>query len=275
MSWYNTGFNGVAAERERIALAQAADVDRFYMKEGAKAQIVLIDDDPFSFHEHQYFKNGDRDVLTCMSRVFPERPVCCQKLGDKSAYLVGYLTVLDCTPYPGKKDPSKVWQYGLKLFPAKIGTLETLKRKRDDLVSLVNRKCDVFRDSGTTPNVGNEFTFKDEIPADKLEAMFNVAQFKGKKLSDLFDEAERDSRAMQKLAQVFTLVKTEDGKLMRRIPVFNYAKMLAPKNPDEVVRILGGGNVTSNYEEAKGQRASGGGGGGGGGAGGTTDGAPF
>ena len=32
MSWYNTGFQGVAAERERIAQAQAADVDRFYKK---------------------------------------------------------------------------------------------------------------------------------------------------------------------------------------------------------------------------------------------------
>jgi hypothetical protein len=270
MSWYNTGFKGVAEERERIAQSQAAEVDRFYMKTGAKAQVVFVDDDPFSFHEHQYFKNGDRDVLTCMSRVFPERPICCQKLGEKTAYLVGYMTVLDCTPYPGKKDPSKVWQYSLKLFPAKLGTLESLKRKREDLVSLVNRKCDVFRDEGKTAAVGNEFTFKEEIPTDKLEAMFNVSSFKGKKLADLFEEADRNPQAMQKLSLVFTLVKGDDGKLVRRLPVFNYAKILAPKNPDEVLRLLGGGNITSNYDEAKAQRGSGGMG-----SGGPVEGAPF
>jgi len=269
-SWYNTGFNSVTAERERIAAQQAADVDRFYVKEEQKAQVVFIDDDPFTFHEHQYYKEGDRGVVTCMARIYPERPVCCQKLGDKSAYLVGYMTVLDCTSYPSKKDPSKVYQYGLKLFPAKVGTLELLKRKREENTSLVNRKCDIFRDRGKTPNVGNEFTFKDEIPADKALAMFSVAHYKNKKLSDLFDEAERDPKAMQKLAATFLLVKEADGKLVRRIPVFNYEKILAPKTPDEITRLLGGGNVTSNYDEARGQRASGGGGGGG-----STEGAPF
>jgi hypothetical protein len=187
---------------------------------------------------------------------------------------VGYLTVLDCTPYPSKKEPGKVYQYGLKLFPAKMGTLSILQRKREELVSLVNKRCEIFRDAtGKSPNVGNEFTFKDEVTTDKLDAMFMVANYKGKKLADLFEAAERDEVAMKKLSFVFQLARDANGKLIRRIPPFNYEKLLSIRTPEETSRLLGG-NVTGNYEESK-RMSLGGGGGGGGDGGGTAEGAPF
>ena len=66
-------------------------------------------------------------------------------IGENSRYMVGMFTVMDCTQHQSKKDPSKIYQYGIKLFPAKFKVLNTLQRKRQAHVSLVHLKCAVVK----------------------------------------------------------------------------------------------------------------------------------
>lgn len=258
-SWYETGFEGMVHERDRIADKYA--VDRFYMKEKTSASLVYIDDDPFCFYEHSYRKGGDRGTLTCIAKIHPETPVCCVRLGAESSHYVGMLTVLDCTEYPSKKEPGKIYQYNLKLFPAKMTVLQILQRKRTELVSLVNKKCAVYRDTDKSPNTGNDFTFKEDVK--NLDAMFGMAKYKGKLLSEWFDKAEADPEEMRKLARTFKLARDPaTQKLVRRIPPFNYAELLAPKDPEDVARVLAG-EVSSSFDDKKPDAAGPSGGGGG------------
>lgn len=266
MSWYKTGFDGVKQERERIFAS--AKPDRFWMTvKQPEVAIVFIDDDPFSFREHGVkMKDGRFSECTCISAVHPDNPACCKHVGNNAHY-VGMFTVLDCTARHSKKDPSVVYQYDVKLFAAKVGTLETLARKRMEHTSLVNLRCLVHRDTDKSPNVGSEFTFKDEIKGEKLDRAFDVAKYRGKRLAELFDEAERDGDALKKLSRIFKLAKDGDGKLIRRIPPFNYEVVCAPMNPEEMARWLG--DVVAQETKSKGPS------GGFGGGGGDASGAPF
>ena len=259
MSWYNQGFSAVREENQRRDIERAADVDRFYLKQGDTCSLVFIDDEPFTINEHTVYRRGskDKDPLTCMSKVHPDDPVCCTRLGPKTAGLTGFLTVLDGTKYPSKRDPNKYYQYGLKLFPGKGIALSVLDRKKTDRTTLTYTKCKVTRDGDKTPQVGNEFEFG-EVITDPTK-VFAVAEYKGKKLSDLFDQAERDPAAMTKLAYIFRLAKSEDGKLVRRIPPFNYMNLLKPRTPDQV-RLFLAGDVTGSYDDSKSGKFNGGGG---------------
>ena len=245
-SWYQTGFDALAAEKERQESLYSAD--RFFMKEKTRASLVFIDDDPFTFYEHSYRKDGKWDDITCIARMHPDKPRCCERLGgDKSRHFVGMLTVLDCTEYKSK-DGSKTYQYGVKLYPAKYKAMNILQRKRQDHTSLVHLKCAVYRDTDKDPNTGSELTFGEEVK--DLDAMFRVAKYRGKLLSELWDKAESSQDEYRKLARSFQLQRGPDGRLVRRIPPLNYIELCAPKAPEEVTRILTG-NVIGSGDTGK------------------------
>jgi hypothetical protein len=126
----------------------------------------------------------------------------------------------------------------------------------------VHLKCAVFRDTDKDPNTGSELSFKEEVK--DLDAMFKVARYKGKLLSELWDKAETDPAEYKRLAHTFQLTRGADNRLVRRIPPLNYAELCAPKSPDEVARILSGNVLGSgDVNDNKGGGSTGGGGGGG------------
>ena len=117
--WYNTGYDGMAAEEARVA--SQFQPPRFWMPKGHSKEIVFNDDDPFNIHEHNPQIGGNwRNWMTCLKGA-GEDPVCCEIMGLKSRYWVGYYTVIDCSSWEDQQ--GNKYQYEIMLFPARMGTL--------------------------------------------------------------------------------------------------------------------------------------------------------
>lgn len=245
-SWYNTGYEGVNKEEQR--LASLSGPRRFWMQAGSSRSVALVDDDPFCIHEHNAKLNGRWDNQhTCMKNI--EDPCeSCARLGEKSRYYIGYLTMVDCTQWIDKK--GNKYQFEVKLVGGKLGTLKKWRRKKEDRGSMVATMWKVHREDDKKPSVGDEWEF-DKTISDQ-EKMFALANYKGKKLSELWDKAEENEEAMTTLKRVFQLEsdpETDGKKLIRQVPAFNYMECLKPRGNAFIKDMLGG--VTK--EEATGQ----------------------
>lgn len=253
-SWYATGYDGIDKEKERIARQHGPN--RFWMKEQTTREVVFVDDEPITIYEHNPQMNGSfRNWLTCLKDSNDIVP-CCEKLGEKTRYFVGYYTAVDLTEHKDAKGNS--YQYEVKLFPAKLKTLGVLRRKKNDKGSIIGGMFKVYRDTVDDPNCGGEFEFQREADMEKL---FKVANYKGKKLSDLYKEAQEKPEVMARLKDTFQLVINDKGIIEPRIFPFNYYALLAPKDPKEVRQIVGGATVgDSSRSNGSGPKGSEGGG---------------
>jgi hypothetical protein len=242
-SWYDTGYDGVDREKERIA--RLSGPNRFWMKEGTKREIVFIDDDPICLYEHNPKLNGKwTNWFTCLKDSSDIVP-CCEKLGERSRYYVGYYTIVDLTEHTDAK--GNKYRYEVKLLPAKLKTLQLLRRKKQDRGSLIGCIFNVHRDSREDPNCGGEFEFQREA---KLDGLLNLANYKGKKLTELYTESADKSDVLARLKETFQLSLDKDkGLIVPKIYSFNYYKLLAPKDPKEIRSVLGGATIDSGGGE--------------------------
>jgi len=231
-SWYNTGFDSIAAEKDR--LARLGGPDRLWIKEGSPTRsIVLLDDEPFVIYEHNWRANGTwRNWTTCLADTSDVLP-CCDKLTPRNRSWTGFFTCIDCTERKDAKGNS--YQYGLMLLPTKLQTAELLKKRKESKGSLVGAAFNVTRITADDPNVGNDWEY--DRPAD-MEKLFKVAQYKGKKIVDLYKEASENPDVLKRLQYTFALSLTE-GKIAPKLVPFNYASILAPKSVTEVRQLLG------------------------------------
>jgi len=264
MNWYNTGYDGVAQEEQRIQAMQGPN--RLWIPAGNSRALVMVDDEAFCIKEHNAKLNGSwRNHHTC-NQGFEDTCESCTRLGEKSRAYTGYLTMVDCTLNVDKK--GNKYQYEVKLVGGKVGTLKKWKRKKEDKGSLIMTKWKVHREDDKKPAVGDEWEF--DGPVTDEDKLFELANYKGKKLSDLWDKAEQDENAMALLKKVFQLEFDTEGKLIRRVVPFNYMEVLQPRGNAYVRELLGGvsrdealGNTDDNS------------GGGSGGAGGKEEDVPF
>ena len=71
--------------------------------------------------------------------------------------------------------------------------------------------------------------------------MIEFVTFRGKKLVDIIDAANAgDTEKAQMLQKYFSVTKTAEGKIERRLFPFNYMNIFAPKTPREVKEMLKG-----------------------------------
>lgn len=244
-SWYNTGYDGVDREKERIARSQGPN--RFWMKEGTRKELVFIDDEPFSIYEHNPKINGRwNNQFTCLRDV-TDMAVCCEKLGSKDRAFVGFYTVVDITAITDEKN--RKYQYEVKLFPAKLKTLSLLRRKKQDRGSLIGCMFNVHRDGREDPNCGSEFEFQREADLTKL---FDVATYRGRKLSEMYKEATEKPEMLTRLKEVFQLEIGANGLISPKISMFNYVNLLKPRDPKEIRLLLGNVTVESGGSEGGG-----------------------
>jgi hypothetical protein len=231
MSWYNTGFDGIEKEQQRLDSMMGPG--RLWIPVGAQKDIVFVDDEAFCIHEHNPKMNGNyRNQFTCLLGSADD-VACCQVLGPNSRYYVGYLTAVDCSAWRDKKGNEH--QYEMRLFPAKMGTLKKIRRKKEEKSSLVGAMYKASRDNADAASVGDELEFQRVADLFKL---FSVSNYRGKKLSDLWLEAEANVEAMARLQRTFN-VKPVEGKLPRIVPTFNYFEVLKPRAPQELRLMLG------------------------------------
>jgi len=239
MGWLKIGYDGIDAEKERIA--RLSGPNRFWMKEGTKREIVLIDDEPACVYEHSPKINGSwNNAFTCLKESSDIIP-CCEKLGERDRYYCGHYTIVDITEPTDAKNAK--YQHEIKLLPTKLKTLSLLRRKKGDRGSLIGCIFNVHRDSKDDPNCGSEFEFQREA---KLEGLFPLVTFKGKKLVDLYKEAAEKPEVMARLKDTFQLTLDAEGKIVPKIYSFNYEKILAQKTPQEIRSMLGSAQVESD-----------------------------
>lgn len=242
MSWHTAGYEGAKQEEKRLDAQHGPS--RFWMKDGnSQKEIVFIDDEPFGIYEHQPKINGDwKNWITCLAGS-QDDVACCLILQQKAPkYYAGYYTVVDCTE--ATSEDSKKYMYEMKYLPAKLGTVKKFKLKKEsrEEKSLVGCLYTVSRTSSKAPSVGEDFEFKRMVVPAKL---FEVATYKGRKLSEMWNKAESSAEEMEKLKRLFK-VKMDpqaQGKLLREVVPFNYMELLQPKSSKEIRLQLAGANI--------------------------------
>mgnify|MGYP007111424633 CR=1 FL=1 len=209
---------------------------RLWLKPGTSADVVVLDDNPVCIYEHNPKIGGSyKNWITCLQGVHDD-VVCCQKLGPDMRYYAGYMTIVDCSKWTDGK--GKTHQYDLKLCSGKMKTLKRWRRKREELGHLAGAMFRATREDDRSPNVGDEWAFQKDADLAKL---FGVAQYKGQRLVDMWDEAERDAKKMAKVTRLFAVKPDADGRLPRHtVPLFNYYEVLKPKDPADLRVLLAG-----------------------------------
>jgi len=233
-SWATEGFEGNKREEDRIA--QMYGPNRFWMPVGTTKELIFLDDEPLCFHEHNPKINGDfKNWLTCLQAVSDDGAACCEILGAKSRYWAGYFTVVDCSKYVDKK--GNTHQYEIKLLPAKLKSLKKFALKKKDRGSLVGCLYKATRADDKSPNIGDEHEFQKEADLVKL---YEVANYRGKKMSELYSKAVENEDAMRNLKRTFKLQLGSDGKPLPKLVPFNYYALFEPKSAKDVRMMLAG-----------------------------------
>jgi hypothetical protein len=160
--------------------------------------------------------------------------VCCQLLGPQSRYYCGYLTVVDCSLWTDQKGNQH--QYEMRLLQFKLKSLKKLRRKKEDKGVLAGTLWRFTREDDGSPICGDDWEFLRSVDVQK---MFDLVTYRGKKLPQLWDEAEGNAEAMAKIKRVFQ-IEPVDGKLPRIVPAFSYFNVLAPKAPKDLRLMLVG-----------------------------------
>lgn len=249
-SWYDTGFDGMDEEQRRIDDMQGPG--RLWIPATQSKDTVWVDDQPVCIHEHNPKMNGNyRNWLTCLQGVYDE-VVCCVKLGVNSRYYVGYLTSVDCTEWQDQRGNKH--QYELRLTPLKLRSLKKFRRKVEDRGKMLGTMWRLTREDDKSPTCGDDWEFLRDVDMGK---MFEFANYRGKRLTEMWEEAERDAEAMARVMRTFQIKPGEDGKLPREVPPFNYFEILKPRPPKELRTILG----AVEPDDSKGTSAPSGGGG--------------
>ena len=245
-SWYTTGFSKDSGNGKSDMFSW--DPDRVWMPAKDSRDFVFVDDAPFTFEEHGLKLNGSwKNWITCLAPVTEDgEPVCCQIAGKDTRYRVSMLTIVDTSKWTDKK--GQVRQYEIKVLPAKYKTAQKLDRKMVDLAkegkSIVGRLYKVTRETDKSPAVGDDYEFSREVDMVKL---FDLVNYKGKKLSDLYTAADESAVNYAKLAKIFAISK--GGKIVRKIVPFRYDAIYQPKTPKEVKDMLGGFDASENNHD--------------------------
>lgn len=252
-SWFSAG-TGESAQAAQAAMNPTFGPDKFWLKHGEKKDIVFVDDmavfektygandgsGNFQFDGHEYSTGSSfGNLVTCLTGIDSKGCPICQKRTDLFRKRYEVRTIVDMSAYKGKE---KTYQFGLKLFVAKAKTAALLDNMRDVEVERGNGKGNlasklfrVARTDSKSPNVGDSFSY---LKDGDMKKLFAVANYKGKTLNELFDEAEKDSKRMANLEKVFFLNKLADGRLDRTtIPRFNYMALFEPRPYDAVLHI--------------------------------------
>lgn len=223
MSWYQTGYDAATKEEQRIQ--SASGPNRLWIKAGTGREIVLVDDEPFCIQEHNAkINNSWQNHHTC-NKGLEESCFSCQHLGEKSKAFTGYLTCVDCTEYIDKKGNKH--QFELKLVGGKLSMVKKWQRKKQDRGSLILSKWKIHREDDKKPSIGDEWEGSGSVQ--DPEKMFALANYRGKKLSEMFDKAEQHPDSMALVKRLFQVEVTADNKLVRQVPAFNYMEILKPR----------------------------------------------
>lgn len=187
--------NFAAAEAEAEARQVARQLPwRYYRKYGEDDSCItfLTDGDEFKLiAEHNLKLNGRwGNHFTCLSTVGEPCPLC--QAGDQK-YEVGFFLVLDHREYvvpEGKPNAGKVYKNQVRIFPAKMQTLQTLRKFYTKYGTLKGMTFEVSRSSAKAANVGDVFMPENADSPLSEEDMFELSGTEEGNFSDLLIDWE-------------------------------------------------------------------------------------
>jgi hypothetical protein len=245
-SWYEHGYEGADREREKRELGTGPK--RWWLTAGTSKQVVFIDDNPFSCHEHQWKTNDSKfpNFGTCIAQISQEIcPACASKAVQKAEY-TGHLTAVDIDGYVNKD--GKEIKFELVEFCPKTKAMNKLKLKKQAKGSLIGQVCVVTRADKDSPNTGDDFEFKRDA---KMAELYKVVTFRGKNLSEMITKANGhgDEAAKMRKFLMHHFQIPGDGPIPEEIPAFNYVKLHEPMEPAEFRKQVAGAvpYAGSNY----------------------------
>lgn len=231
-SWYDSGFGGINKEETR--LAQMSGPRRLWIPGGATKEFVFVDDEPCCIYEHNPKMNGSwKNWFTCLADITPDDKPCCDVLGANTRYYCGFFTIVDCSEWVDKK--GNKYQYEMKLLPAKLKSLKKFRRKKEERGSLVGCLFKAHREDDRSPSIGDEFEFVREV---NMEKLFDLVNYGGKKLKELFEKAANENDAAAALKRTFQLAVKNEKPVPAIVP-FNYFEVLKPMPSKELRSALG------------------------------------
>jgi len=238
MSWMLDAKEAAARDKRRIDRRNRPD--RWWIRKGDTQRIVLIDDDPQPVYEHNpNLAGGWKNHFSCPNE--PDSP-CCKKLGRGYDKRRGYgrwtryfYTMVDMRKWTDGGGRTR--EYEMKFLAAYYNSYERIETKRKRVGGLAGWVIEVHRDEKRNdPDIGGEHDPIKEV--EDHEGLFNVATYNRRKISAMYDEAEASPEKMVELQKTFQVEFDDDGKLVRRVPAFNYATFLAPPSNEEIEDML-------------------------------------
>jgi hypothetical protein len=236
MSWMSSGSKAVTRWRDEDSTRSEKfwlKPDRYWMPKDTKKVLVWVDEDGVAIREHAVRTEGHRrEYVTCSSGEQGAHAHCCQKLGREKGeyYRLLVWTIVDTTEFTTKE--GKTRRNEIRLFPAKWNSSEKILDRQNDYgleysVFRVRRYNQTFE-----PSVGSDFDFQKKV--EDRAAFFNACFYKGEALSKIWDAAEEDALAMERLKKLFQVKFDPSGKLIREVVPFNYSVVLAPPSAQEI-----------------------------------------
>lgn len=175
-----SGFDQVdqlAAEAEARKAASQRGLFRFFMKQGEEKKVIFLTNKPPVIKEHNIKLNGKwGNHFTCLAQMGQTCPLC--ESGDRPSD-VGLFVIIDRSEFTDKNGQKRA--DSIKLFPAKLQVLQTLKKfdlKYASSGGLVGKEFEVSRSGDKSPSTGGTFIPDGSYDEKELLAIINAQRAK-------------------------------------------------------------------------------------------------
>lgn len=156
MSWYQLGSTEESRQKAKEEPRKRIPT-RFWLNPREKKRLIIVDDIEFSLWEHQVIIPGAPNKWgnfeTCVAGMDGTTP-CPLCLARNRRMFRAYITVVDTTGYPRKKD-GKIIKYSRYLFPMTVADLDKFVALRTRNTSLVGAILDVERTGDSAARLGD------------------------------------------------------------------------------------------------------------------------
>lgn len=221
--WFSRGASAAQSQIATRAAESFLQVRRFYLGEEKEGGIIPCEADTFNLSEHQWATPGPekpdwRNFATCVYG--SSECAYCVRLGrrGRDSFL---LTVIDAQGWVDQKG-NVTGRGELQI----LGLNNTSFPKWARVAPAPGARVKMARDKGDA--VTGLPVSATAAPANWREVFFPFCTFRGKKLEDLWSKAATDPKMLAALQSVF-LMEMVDGQLAKKVPVFNFPNICAPR----------------------------------------------
>lgn len=151
--WYSSGFDGAEQRhKEKEERISKGKIKRIWIKPFTSVEVIFLDDQAFSFDEHQVYLNGSwTNWFTCLGM----RNGCPPCVSDNKPYRATVFTVIDLSKWSDRK--GNVHQNEKKLLVVKEDTTLALKQKFERWGGLKGKQVIISRKDKDDYSSGSDF----------------------------------------------------------------------------------------------------------------------